>query len=53
MRYFKGTINLVYQLGATNLKRIIFHIDASYTMHPDFKSYADTSTSFGIGVVLS
>ena len=52
MRYVKGMINLFCWLGATDLKKIISHIDASYTAYPNFKSYTGTSASFGIGIVL-
>ena len=49
LEYVKGSINLVYTMGADSLNRVHSWVDASYAVHPDMKSHTGGITSFGLG----
>jgi len=49
LEYVKGSIDLVYMLGAESLNRVQTWVDASYAVHPDMKSHTGGVTSFGLG----
>ena len=49
LQYIKGTLELVYTLGADDLSQYRTFVDASYAVHPDMKSHTGGTISFGIG----
>jgi hypothetical protein len=55
MRYLNGTTKLRLTLSAGNLHCIKWYMDASFAVHPDFKSHAGATMSFedGKGAVQS
>ena len=53
LKYLNGTREDVLTLGADNLRVIKWHVDASFAVHPDFRSHTGGSMSFGQGAVQS
>jgi hypothetical protein len=55
MKYLNGTKKLRLTLGAGNLNCIKWSVDASFAVHPDFKSHTGAVMSFdgGTGAVIS
>ena len=49
LEYVKGSIDLVYTMGAESLNSVQSWVDASYAVHPDMKSHTGGITSFGLG----
>jgi hypothetical protein len=55
MRFLNGTRKDRLTLSAGNLNCIKWSVDASFAVHPDFKSHTGTNMSFegGVGAVMS
>jgi hypothetical protein len=49
LEYISGTLHLKYTLGADNLRKLRAWVDASYAVHPDYKSHTGGVMSFGTG----
>jgi hypothetical protein len=53
LEYIKGSINLVYTLGADDVhQRMWTWVDAAYAVHPDMKSHTGGVISFGLGGIV-
>jgi hypothetical protein len=52
LEYVKGTMDLVYTLGADNLTTVRTWVDASFAVHPDMKSHTGGLISYGRGGLL-
>ena len=44
---------MVLTLGADDLRSIKWYIDASYAVHPDFKSHTGTAMTMGLGAPIA
>ena len=53
MKYLNGTQDMKLTLSAENLQNIKWYVDASFTVHPDFRSQTGGTMTFGKGVVQS
>ena len=53
MKYLNGTSNLKHTMKASDLHTVKWHVDASFAVHPDFKSHTGGTMTFGEGSVLS
>ena len=53
LKYLKGTKEKVLTLGAENLTVIKWLIDASFAVHPDFKSHTGAVMTMGRGAIQS
>jgi hypothetical protein len=49
MKYLNGTRELKLTLSADNLHCIKWYVDASFAVHPDYKSHTGASMSYGDG----
>jgi len=49
LEYVKGSIDLVYTMGAESLNKVQSWVDAAYAVHLDMKSHTGGITSFGLG----
>ena len=49
LEYVKGSIDLVYTMGAESLNKVQSWVDVAYAVHPDIKSHPSGITSFGLG----
>ena len=49
LEYMKGSIDLVYTMGAESLNKIQSWVDAAYAVHPDMESHTGGITLFGLG----
>jgi len=49
LEYVKGSIDLLYTLGAESLNKVHSWVDAAYAVHPDMKSHTGGITSFRLG----
>jgi hypothetical protein len=49
MKYLNGNKSLNLTLGADNLHCIKWHVDASFAVHPDYKSHTGATMSMGDG----
>jgi hypothetical protein len=52
LEYISGSLNDTFTLGADDLGRLRTWIDASYAVHPDFKSHTGGAISFGRGALV-
>jgi hypothetical protein len=52
LEYVKGTMDLVYTIGADNLTTVRTWVDASFAVHPDMKSHTGGLISYGRGGLL-
>jgi hypothetical protein len=53
MKFVKGTADDVLTLSADNLSVIKWWVDASFAVHPDFKSHTGAVMKMGKGAILS
>jgi hypothetical protein len=53
MRYLRGTVNDVLTLRADGTKTIKWYTDASFAVHPDFRSHTGAVMTMGAGAVTS
>jgi hypothetical protein len=53
MKYLNGTQDEVLFLSADDLHVIKWYVDASFAVHPDFKSHTGGAMTFGTGVPIS
>jgi hypothetical protein len=53
MKYLNGTQDMKLTLAADNLRSIKWYVDASFAVHPDFKSHTGGTMTFGRGAVIS
>ena len=53
MKYLNGTRELVLRLGADNLNVVKWYVDASFAVHPDFKSHTGAVMTLGQGAIQS
>jgi hypothetical protein len=53
MKYLNGSRDEVLYLAADNLHVIKWFVDASFAVHPDFKSHTGGAMSYGRGVPIS
>ena len=51
LEYLKGTKDLKLRLCADNLRVIKWYVDASYAVHPDYKSHTGAVMTMGRGAV--
>ena len=51
--YLSGTAEFVRTMGADSLKIVKWHVDASFAVHPDFKSHSGATMTMGTGTVQS
>ena len=51
LEYLKGTKDLKLRLRADNLRVIKWYVDASYAVHPDYKSHTGAVMTMGQGAV--
>ena len=49
MKYLNGTRDLILTLSADKLNCIKWYVDASFAVHPDFKSHTGATMKFGDG----
>jgi hypothetical protein len=52
LEYISGSLDDHFTLGADDLGRLRTWIDASYAVHPDFKSHTGGAISFGRGALV-
>ncbi|KAG7347353.1 reverse transcriptase RNA-dependent DNA polymerase [Nitzschia inconspicua] len=52
LQYIHGTISLPRILGGGTLTRLKTWVDASYAVHPDFKSHTGGAVSLGLGAFM-
>ena len=54
LEYIKGTLDLVYTLGADSLTNIVLRtwVDASFAVHPDMRSHTGAASSLGRGAFM-
>jgi Reverse transcriptase (RNA-dependent DNA polymerase) len=52
LEYVKGTLDLEYTVGADNLGKLRYWVDASYAVHPDMRSHTGGIMSFGTGGIM-
>ncbi|KAG7372416.1 reverse transcriptase RNA-dependent DNA polymerase [Nitzschia inconspicua] len=52
LQYINGTISLPRILGGGTLTRLKTWVDASYAVHPDFKSHTGGAVSLGLGAFM-
>jgi hypothetical protein len=52
LEYISGSLADTFTLGADDLGRLRTWIDASYAVHPDFKSHTGGAISFGRGALV-
>jgi hypothetical protein len=52
LEYLKGTLDLMYTLGADDIRAFCTWVDSSYAVHPDMKSHTGGAISFGMGGLL-
>ena len=53
MKYLNGTQDMKLTLSAENLRSIKWYVDASFAVHPDFRSQTGGTMTFGKGAVQS
>ena len=53
MKYLNGTKKLALTLGADNLSVVKWYVDASFAVHPDFKSHTGSVMTLGRGGIQS
>jgi hypothetical protein len=53
MEYVKSTLGDVLTLRAENLSVIKWYVDASFAVHPDFKSHTGVAMTYGSGVPIA
>jgi hypothetical protein len=53
MNYLKATQDDVASMSADNTQSIMWHVDAAFAVHNDFKSHTGATLTFGKGVVCS
>ena len=53
MKYLNGTKKKKLTLSADNLRVIKWYVDASFAVHPDFKSHTGAAMTFGKGAVIN
>ena len=53
MKYLNGTRKMLLRLGADNLRVVKWWVDASFAVHPDFKSHTGAIMSMGTGAFQS
>ena len=53
IKYLNGTRRKILTLSADTLNVIKWHVDASFAVHPDFKSHTGAVMTFGEGAVQS
>ena len=51
LRYLKSTMKMVLTLSSDKSNIIKWHSDASFAVHPDFKSHSSSTMSMGKGAV--
>lgn len=51
MEYLHGTSEKKLRLGAENLRVVKWYVDASFAVHPDFRSHTGAAMTFGQGAV--
>ena len=51
MKYLNGTREMVLTLGADQLNVIKWYVDASYSVHPDYKSHTGCMMTMGTGAI--
>ena len=51
MKYLNGTQDMKLTLSAENLRSIKWYVDASFAVHPDFRSQTGGTMTFGKGAV--
>jgi len=53
MKYLNGTRDLVLTLSVDSLTTVNWYVDASFAVHPDFKSHTGAVMTYGTGAVQS
>ena len=50
IKYLNGTKDMIRRISADTLKVIKWYVDASFAVHPDFKSHTGSVMKFGNGI---
>ena len=53
LQYLNGTQDLILTLSANNLHAIRWYVDASFAVHPYYKSHTGAVMSMGEGAIVS
>jgi hypothetical protein len=53
LQYVKSTVNDVLTLRADDLSIVKWYVDASFAVHPDFKSHTGVAMTYGSGVPIA
>jgi hypothetical protein len=53
LQYIKGSVNDVLRLSADDLHVVKWYVDASFAVHPDFKSHTGASMTYGRGAPIT
>jgi hypothetical protein len=53
LRYVKATVKDVLTLRADDLSIVKWYVDASFAVHPDFKSHTGVAMTYGAGVPIA
>ena len=51
MQYLSGTLEMMLTLSADNLRVVKWYVDASFAVHPDYKSHTGAVMTLGSGAV--
>ena len=52
MEYLNGTKELMLRLWADDLRVVKWYVDASFTVHPDYRSHTGAAMTLGEGAVI-
>ena len=53
LEYLKGTSKLCLKLKADNLQVVKWYVDASFTVHPDYRSHTGAVMTLGEGSIIA
>ena len=53
LEYLKGTLKLCLKLKADNLQVAKWYVDASFSVHPDYRSHTGAVMTLSEGIIIS
>ena len=53
LEYLKGTSNLCLRLKADNLQVVKWYVDASFAVHPDYRSHTGAAMTLDEGSIIA
>ena len=53
VKYLKGTLKLFLTLGIKDFSFMRWYVDASFALHPDFRSHSERVMTCGQGAILT